>query len=55
MCGLIAFQLVVGDAIATAGYTPREMDKLAALAEEAVSDLYYARSAVSRPAVGSCR
>jgi 1-acyl-sn-glycerol-3-phosphate acyltransferase len=43
------FQLVIGDAIPTTGYAPREMDKLAALAEEAVSDLYYARSEVSRP------
>lgn len=44
------FQLVIGDAIATSGYAPREMDKLAASAESAVSDLYYERSAVSRPA-----
>ena len=44
------FQLVVGDAIPSTGYAPREMDKLAALAETAVADLYYARAAVSRPA-----
>lgn len=44
------FQLVIGDAISTAGYAPREMDKLAALAEGAVADLYYSRSEVSRPA-----
>jgi 1-acyl-sn-glycerol-3-phosphate acyltransferase len=43
------FQLVVGDAVPSAGYAPREMDKLAALAETAVADLYYARSEVSRP------
>jgi 1-acyl-sn-glycerol-3-phosphate acyltransferase len=45
------FQLVVGDVIPTAGYMPREMDKLAALAEAAVAELYYARSTVARPAV----
>ncbi len=42
-------QLVVGDAISPVGYAPREMDKLAALAEDAVADLYYARAEVTRP------
>lgn len=46
-------QLVVGDAISSAGFAPREMDKLAALAEAAVADLYYSRSQVTRPAVTS--
>ncbi|ABF39125.1 1-acyl-sn-glycerol-3-phosphate acyltransferase [Candidatus Koribacter versatilis Ellin345] len=45
-----AFQLVIGDAISTAGYAPREMDKLAALAEDAVAELYYSRSTIERPA-----
>jgi 1-acyl-sn-glycerol-3-phosphate acyltransferase len=44
------FQLIVGDAISAAGYAPREMDKLAALAEAAVGELYYSRSQVTRPA-----
>ena len=44
-------ELVVGDQISAAGYAPREMDKLAALAEVAVGDLYYSRSALQRPAV----
>lgn len=43
-------QLVVGDAISSSGYNPREMGKLAALAENAVAELYYSRSAVARPA-----
>lgn len=43
------FQLVVGDAISTVGYAPREMDKLAAQAESAVAELYYARSEVKPP------
>jgi 1-acyl-sn-glycerol-3-phosphate acyltransferase len=47
------FQLVVGDAIPSTGYTPREMDKLAALAEDAVAELYYARSEVARPVADS--
>jgi 1-acyl-sn-glycerol-3-phosphate acyltransferase len=42
-------QLVVGDAISTAGLAPREMDKLAAIAEAAVGELYYSRSEVARP------
>ncbi len=46
-----AFQLVVGDAISTSAYTPREMDKLAALAEGAVAELYYSHSTVTRPTV----
>ena len=47
------FQLVVGDAISTAGYAPREMDKLAELAEAAVAELYYSRSEIARPSVPS--
>ena len=43
-------QLVIGDPISTAGYAPREMDKLAALAENAVAELYYPRSPIARPA-----
>jgi 1-acyl-sn-glycerol-3-phosphate acyltransferase len=48
-----AFQLVVGDAISTIGYAPREMDKLAALAEAAVAELYYSHSEVTRPSAAS--
>ncbi|HEY3929639.1 MAG TPA: lysophospholipid acyltransferase family protein [Candidatus Koribacter sp.] len=44
------FQLVVGDAIPTTGYAPRQMDKLAAQAEAAVAELYYRRAGVARPA-----
>ena len=47
------FQLVVGDAIPSTGYAPRDMDKLAALAEAAVGELYYSRSQVTRPAEAS--
>lgn len=47
------FQLVVGDAISTSGYLPKQMDKVAALAEESVAQLYYSRSEVSRPATAS--
>ena len=48
-----AFQLVVGDAIPTTGYTPREMDKLAAIAEESVRELYYSRSSLPKPTAAS--
>jgi 1-acyl-sn-glycerol-3-phosphate acyltransferase len=43
-------QLVVGDAISPEGYAPRDMDKLAAIAQEAVGELYYPRAEVARPA-----
>lgn len=43
------FELVVGDAITSSRYAPREMDKLAAQAEEVVAELYYARSELTRP------
>lgn len=43
------FTLVVGPAISTEGFAPREMDQLAALAQKAVEDLYYPRAEVSDP------
>jgi 1-acyl-sn-glycerol-3-phosphate acyltransferase len=41
--------LVVGEPIAVEQFTAREMDRLAALAQKAVEDLYYARAEVSNP------
>jgi 1-acyl-sn-glycerol-3-phosphate acyltransferase len=41
---------LVGEPISSAGYTIREMDKLAAKVQKAVEDLYYSRSEVKRPA-----
>jgi 1-acyl-sn-glycerol-3-phosphate acyltransferase len=45
------FQLIVGDAIPSEGHTPRQMDKLAEVAEDAVAELYYSRSEITRPLV----
>jgi 1-acyl-sn-glycerol-3-phosphate acyltransferase len=42
-------QLVVGRPISTAGYTVRDMDKLAVQAQNAVEELYYANSHVADP------
>lgn len=39
-------QIVVGNPISTAGYTPRDMAKLAPIVQRAVEDLYYSRSEV---------
>ena len=46
-------QLVTGQPISTAGYSTRDMDKLALLAQSAVEELYYSNSHVPdpRPAV----
>jgi 1-acyl-sn-glycerol-3-phosphate acyltransferase len=41
--------LVVGKPISTAEFTPRDMDRLAAIAQKAVEDLYYPRAQVSDP------
>jgi 1-acyl-sn-glycerol-3-phosphate acyltransferase len=41
--------LVVGKPIPTTEFTPREMDRLAAIAQKAVEDLYYPRAEVSDP------
>ncbi len=41
--------LVVGKPISPEGFSPREMDRLAAVAQKAVEDLYYARAQVSDP------
>ena len=42
--------VLVGEPISSAGYTIREMDKLAAKVEKAVAELYYSRSEVRPPA-----
>lgn len=42
--------LLVGEPIATQGYSLREMDKLAAVVQKAVEDLYYSRAEIPRPA-----
>lgn len=39
-------QIVVGSPISTAGYTPRDMAKLAPVVQRAVENLYYSRSEV---------
>jgi len=39
----------VGEPIPTTEFSPREMDRLAAVAQKAVEDLYYARAEVSDP------
>jgi 1-acyl-sn-glycerol-3-phosphate acyltransferase len=41
-------QLVVGDPISTAGYTPRDMVKLAPIVQRAVEELYYSRADIPR-------
>ena len=41
--------LVVGKPIQTKGFTPRDMDQLAAIAQKAVEDLYYPRAEVCDP------
>lgn len=41
--------LAVGKPISTAEFSPRDMDRLAAIAQKAVEDLYYARAQVSDP------
>jgi len=41
--------LLVGEPISTREFSPRAMDRLAALAQKAVEDLYYAHSEVSDP------
>ena len=42
-------ELLVGEPVSSAGYGPRDMDKLAAMVQKAVEDLYYSRAEVSRP------
>ncbi len=42
-------KLVVGEAIDASKYNPREMDKLAAEAQQAVEDMYYRYADVPRP------
>lgn len=41
--------LVVGEPISTEGFSAREMDRLAAVTQKAVEDLYYVRAEVSDP------
>jgi len=42
-------ELLVGEPVSSAGYGPRDMDKLAARVQQAVEDLYYSRAEVPRP------
>ena len=42
-------EVLVGEPISSAGYSIREMDKLAAKVQKAVEDLYYSRASVPRP------
>lgn len=42
-------EMLVGAPISTRGYTTRDMDKLAVVAQKAVEDLYYSRAEVSDP------
>lgn len=42
-------KLVVGEAIDSTRFGPREMDKLAAVAQQAVEELYYSHSEIPRP------
>ena len=42
-------KMLVGDPIPTSGYTTRDMDKLAAIVQKAVEDLYYAHAEVTDP------
>jgi 1-acyl-sn-glycerol-3-phosphate acyltransferase len=44
-------ELLVGQPISTAGYTPRDMAKLAVVVQRAVEELYYSRAAVPDPRV----
>jgi len=41
--------MLVGAPISSAGYSTREAEKLAAVVEKAVEDLYYSRAEISRP------
>jgi hypothetical protein len=41
--------MLVGAPIPSAGYSTREAEKLAAVVEKAVEDLYYSRAEVPRP------
>jgi 1-acyl-sn-glycerol-3-phosphate acyltransferase len=42
-------ELLVGEPVSSAGYGPRDMDKLAATVQKAVEDMYYSRTQVPRP------
>jgi 1-acyl-sn-glycerol-3-phosphate acyltransferase len=42
-------ELLVGDAVPSAGYGPRDMAQLAARVQKAVEDLYYSRAEVPKP------
>jgi 1-acyl-sn-glycerol-3-phosphate acyltransferase len=42
-------KMLVGDPIPTSGYTTRDMEKLAAIVQRAVEDLYYAHAEVADP------
>ena len=42
-------EVLIGDPIATVGYSPRDAEKVAAIAQRALEDLYYSRSEVPDP------
>jgi 1-acyl-sn-glycerol-3-phosphate acyltransferase len=42
-------KMLVGDPISTVGYTTRDMEKLAAIVQKAIEDLYYAHAEVDDP------
>jgi 1-acyl-sn-glycerol-3-phosphate acyltransferase len=42
--------MLVGEPISSAGYSTREAEKLAAVVQKAVEDMYYSRAEIPRPA-----
>jgi hypothetical protein len=42
-------ELVIGKPIATAEYSPRDMDKLSQRVQKEIEDMYYSRSRVADP------
>jgi 1-acyl-sn-glycerol-3-phosphate acyltransferase len=48
-------EMLIGEPIPTAGYSPRDAEKVAAMAQKALEDLYYSRAEVPDPrtAVGA--
>jgi hypothetical protein len=43
-------EMLIGAPISSAGYSTREAEKLAAVVQKAIEDLYYSRAEVPRPA-----
>lgn len=48
-------ELLVGEPIATTGYSTREMEKLAVVVQKAIEDLYYSKSVLPDPRAQSAR